>query len=63
MKAWMTRNIKEILRDPLTLIFGIGLPILLLGMMTVINAAVPVQVWQFLPKNFVPGWRYSAYPL
>ena len=55
MKAWMSRNIKEILRDPLTLIFGIGLPILLLGMMTVINAAVPVQVWQFLPENFVPG--------
>ena len=25
MKAWMSRNIKEILRDPLTLIFGIGL--------------------------------------
>ena len=55
MKAWMSRNIKEILRDPLTLIFGIGLPILLLGLMTVINAAVPVQVWQFLPENFVPG--------
>lgn len=55
MKTWMSRNIKEILRDPLTLIFGIGLPILLLGMMTVINAAVPVQVWQFLPENFVPG--------
>ncbi len=55
MKAWMGRNAREFLRDPLTLIFGVGLPILMLGMMAFINSAVPVTVWQFLPENFVPA--------
>ena len=55
MIALMGRNRKEILRDPLTLIFGLVLPILLLVMMSVVNSAVPIEIWQFMPENFVPA--------
>jgi len=55
MIPMMERNAKEILRDPLTLLFGLGLPLALLGMMTAINSASPVQVWQFQPEIFLPA--------
>ena len=35
--AFATRNHKEIVRDPITLLFGIGLPILLLGLFSVMQ--------------------------
>ncbi len=37
------RNFKEILRDPLSYIFGIGLPIVMLVIMTVINQNIPAE--------------------
>ena len=39
------RTFKEILRDPLTLIFGVGLPIALLVLMTVIQNSAPVPIF------------------
>lgn len=38
------RNFLEILRDPISYIFGIGLPVLMLIAMTVINSSVPQGV-------------------
>ena len=47
--AFARRNTKEILRDPLTLIFGIGFPVILLLLLTLINKNIPQG---YGPKNF-----------
>lgn len=39
--AFTSRNIKELLRDPLSYIFCLGLPIAMLIVMTCINASIP----------------------
>jgi len=37
------RNLKEILRDPINLFFGLGFPLILLFLFSVINAAIPAE--------------------
>lgn len=41
--AFVGRNFKEILRDPISYAFGLGLPIVMLVVMTVINNAIPPE--------------------
>ncbi|MEE1219836.1 MAG: ABC transporter permease [Ruminococcus sp.] len=40
-KAFSIRNIKELLRDPMSWIFSLGFPIIMLIVMTVINESIP----------------------
>ena len=46
MRAIAVRNIKEMLRDPLTLFFGAGFPVALLMMFWVIQKNIPVQLFE-----------------
>lgn len=54
---FMRRNIKEILRDPLNLFFGLGFPLVLLGLLSLINANIPPEANNpmFEIKNLAPG--------
>lgn len=47
------RTAKEILRDPLTLIFGLGFPLVVLGLLSAIQANVPVPL--FAIEKLGPG--------
>lgn len=51
------RNTKEILRDPLNLFFGLGFPLVLLALLSVINANIPAEVnnTMFAINNLAPG--------
>ena len=40
-KAFSIRNIKELLRDPMSWIFSLGFPIIMLIVMTIINESIP----------------------
>ena len=51
--AFAKRNLKELLRDPLTLFFGLGFPLVLLVLMNVIQRNVPVQI--FALETLAPG--------
>lgn len=51
--VFASRNRKEILRDPLTLFFGIGFPIILLLLLSAIQANIPVDL--FLIGKLTPG--------
>ena len=53
MWTFAVRNIKEILRDPLNLAFGIGFPIVLLLLLSAIQANIPVSLFE-LPR-LTPG--------
>lgn len=53
VKAFARRNLKELLRDPLTLFFGLGFPLVLLGLMTLIQRNVPVPIFEL--KTLAPG--------
>lgn len=46
MLTFAKRNMKEILRDPLTLLFGLGFPLVLLLLLTAIQANIPVQMFE-----------------
>ena len=41
--AFTTRNIKEMLRDPLSYIFCLGFPIVMLLVMTLVNSSIPPE--------------------
>lgn len=43
IKAFASRNIKELLRDPLSYVFCLGFPVVMLLLMTVINKSIPPQ--------------------
>lgn len=47
------RNAKEILRDKLTLFFGIGFPVILLLMLSLIQKNIPVPLFE--PEHLTPG--------
>lgn len=47
------RNMLEILRDPLTLFFGLGFPLVLLGLLSAIQANVPVPLFEI--AHLTPG--------
>ncbi len=53
MLAFAKRTLKEILRDPLTLIFGLGFPVVLLLLLSAIQANIPVSLFEI--NNLVPG--------
>ena len=53
MSAFAKRVAKEILRDPLNLLFGLGFPIVLLLLLTVIQSNVPVAL--FAIEHLTPG--------
>jgi ABC-2 type transport system permease protein len=51
--AFASRNTKEILRDPLNLAFGIGFPLAILFLLSIIQSNVPVSLFEI--ENLVPG--------
>ena len=46
MLTFANRNAKEILRDPLTLFFGLGFPLVLILLLSVIQANIPVSLFE-----------------
>ena len=53
MLNFAIRNTKEILRDPLNLAFGLGFPLVLIFLLSVIQANVPVDLYQI--ERLAPG--------
>jgi ABC-2 type transport system permease protein len=53
MLTFAGRNAKEILRDPLTVIFGLGFPLVLLFLLSAIQANVPVSLFEI--QHLAPG--------
>ncbi len=53
MLTFAGRTLKEILRDPLTLGFGLGFPIILLALLTAIQANIPVSLFEL--ESLTPG--------
>lgn len=53
MLTFATRNAKEILRDPLNLAFGLGFPLVLLLLLTAIQANIPVSLFEI--QRLAPG--------
>ncbi|MBQ8402892.1 MAG: ABC transporter permease [Clostridia bacterium] len=51
--TFSVRTAKEILRDPLTLFFGIGFPLVLLFLLSAIQANIPVSLFEI--ANLTPG--------
>ena len=47
------RNTKEILRDPLTVCFGLGFPLVLLLLLSAIQANIPVELFEI--ASLTPG--------
>lgn len=47
------RTAKEILRDPLTLFFGIGFPVIVLILLSTIQANIPVDMFEI--RHLTPG--------
>lgn len=50
---FVTRNRKEILRDPLNLAFGIGFPLVVLLLLSAIQANVPISLFEI--EQLTPG--------
>ena len=53
MLMFANRNAKEIVRDPLTLAFGLGFPLILLLLLSAIQANVPVSLFEI--EHLAPG--------
>jgi ABC-2 type transport system permease protein len=53
MLTFAKRNAKEILRDPLTLAFGLGFPLVLILMLSAIQANIPVPLFEI--QHLAPG--------
>ena len=53
MLTFAGRNAKEVLRDPTTLFFGLGFPVALLFLLSVIQANIPEQL--FAIQHLTPG--------
>jgi len=51
--AFASRNTKEILRDPINLFFGIGFPLILLFLLSAIQANIPVSLFEV--ESLSPG--------
>lgn len=43
IKAFAVRNVKELMRDPLSYIFCLGFPIVMLAVMTLVNESIPEE--------------------
>ena len=57
MFLFAKRNIKDILRDPINLFFGLGFPLVLLALLSIINSAIPPEAknTMFQINNLAPG--------
>ncbi len=53
MLTFAGRNAKEILRDPLNLAFGLGFPLVLIALLSAIQANVPVPLFEI--QHLAPG--------
>jgi ABC-2 type transport system permease protein len=53
MLAFASRNLREMLRDPLNLAFGIGFPLLVLLLLSAIEANIPVTLFEI--GRLAPG--------
>ena len=53
MLTFARRNAREILRDPLNLCFGLGFPIVLLLLLSAIQANIPVELFEI--EHLTPG--------
>ena len=53
MLTFASRNAKEILRDPLTLFFGLGFPLVLILLLSAIQANIPVPLFEI--GHLTPG--------
>ena len=53
MLTFANRNTKEIIRDPLTLCFGLGFPLVLILLLSAIQANVPVSLFEI--QQLTPG--------
>ena len=53
MLTLANRNMKEIVRDPLTLGFGLGFPLVLLLLLSAIQASIPVSLFEI--ESLTPG--------
>ena len=53
MLTFANRNTKEILRDPLTLFFGLGFPLILILLLSAIQANIPVKLFEI--QHLTPG--------
>lgn len=53
MLTFARRNAKEILRDPLTLFFGLGFPLVLILLLSAIQANIPVALFEI--GHLTPG--------
>ena len=51
--TFASRNTKEIIRDPLTVFFGLGFPIVLILLLSAIQANVPVSLFEI--EHLTPG--------
>ena len=57
IKIFAVRNAKEILRDPLSYIFALGFPVVMLIIMTIVNNSIPPETGMdiFELRNLAPG--------
>ena len=53
MLSFADRNTKEILRDPINLAFGLGFPLVLLCLLSIIQANIPVALFEL--EHLTPG--------
>ncbi len=53
MLTFASRNTKEILRDPLTLFFGLGFPLVLILLLSAIQVNIPVELFEI--RRLTPG--------
>ncbi len=53
MLTFANRNTKEILRDPMNLAFGLGFPIVLILLLSAIQASIPVNLFEI--QHLTPG--------
>lgn len=53
MLTFARRNVKEILRDPLNLAFGLGFPVVLILLLSAIQASIPVALFEI--QHLTPG--------
>lgn len=51
--TFANRNIKEIIRDPLNICFGLGFPLILILLLSAIQANVPVSLFEI--EHLTPG--------
>ena len=51
--TFASRNTKELLRDPLTVCFGLGFPLVLLLLLSAIQANIPVELFEI--ASLTPG--------